>query len=522
MATERSSHIEPDRHVEMDYVASEADNILPPKTGSSQSLITVYVLPTTGGEIKLQVAPSSKVSSLKSVISNKIKLSRDKIVLLQKNRQLTDGTLEDNLVGDGARLILVPCVEAGLLTLRPEHSVLKALNTLTDAQIDNVLMGRVPLNLSMRLGGHMMFIQLQLTTSQTKDPPHQTSSSSSVSPSTKSTTSSLASKCPQKLNLQMPSFIPTPPHTPNKSTSFVLPKYPTSSIQGSLPTPPSSPEMANETLPSFLPVQVMESELQSTTMGLGRLKLQHVTPDETTTPLYSSITNGSVVVPKHKESVGNTQQYNKLAEASRNLTQTLKQLSTVALDTACKTPEKCEVRHCSKQKNGAVIESLYHHGKGIYSGTFVGSLSPSLQDRNGRPRQNISTIIHILNDLLGASLNSQPSCQSGCLEKNLNQRAFTSQVTKTETETVANDKMEPQDIVPDGDKGVLHSENEVIRGKIEQIQTMLKERKQRKKARREVRSSPYVYPVKAMKDTSVEVPHNTSSLSISHGECMEV
>jgi hypothetical protein len=52
-----------------------------------------------------------------------------------------------------------------------------------------------------------------------------------------------------------------------------------------------------------------------------------------------------------------------------------------------------------------VIESMKHHGKGIYSGTFSGTLNPALQDKNGRPKRDISTIIHILNDLLSATPN---------------------------------------------------------------------------------------------------------------------
>ena len=28
---------------------------------------------------------------------------------------------------------------------------------------------------------------------------------------------------------------------------------------------------------------------------------------------------------------------------------------------------------------GAIIESMHHHGKGVYSGTFSGTLNPALQ-----------------------------------------------------------------------------------------------------------------------------------------------
>lgn len=46
---------------------------------------------------------------------------------------------------------------------------------------------------------------------------------------------------------------------------------------------------------------------------------------------------------------------------------------------------------------------MRHHGKGVYTGTFSGTLNPALQDKHGRPKRDISTIIHILNDLLCAT-----------------------------------------------------------------------------------------------------------------------
>ena len=57
----------------------------------------------------------------------------------------------------------------------------------------------------------------------------------------------------------------------------------------------------------------------------------------------------------------------------------------------------------AKRRQGAIIESMHHHGKGVYTGTFSGTLNPALQDRHGRPKRDISTIIHILNDLLCAT-----------------------------------------------------------------------------------------------------------------------
>lgn len=71
-----------------------------------------------------------------------------------------------------------------------------------------------------------------------------------------------------------------------------------------------------------------------------------------------------------------------LLEASKNLTQTLKKLSKEVLTNKIdlRTAEET-TRPSSRVGPGAVIESMKHHGKGIYSGTFSGTLNPALQDR---------------------------------------------------------------------------------------------------------------------------------------------
>lgn len=117
-----------------------------------------------------------------------------------------------------------------------------------------------------------------------------------------------------------------------------------------------------------------------------------------------------------------------LAEASRNLAKTLRNLSKEVFTNKMSTlTNSDEVRsrdastsnrsttNTSESKSfgkvgsisgigsGAVIESMRNHGRGIYSGTFSGTLNPALQDRFGRPKRDISTVIHILNDLLSAT-----------------------------------------------------------------------------------------------------------------------
>ena len=54
--------------------------------------------------------------------------------------------------------------EFSLQAQRPEQSVMQALESLSDSQVNDFLSGKAPLNLTMRLGDHMMLIQLQLST----------------------------------------------------------------------------------------------------------------------------------------------------------------------------------------------------------------------------------------------------------------------------------------------------------------------------------------------------------------------
>ena len=94
-----------------------------------------------------------------------------------------------------------------------------------------------------------------------------------------------------------------------------------------------------------------------------------------------------------------------------------------------------ERRHGRKRHSGrgAIIESMHHHGKGVYSGTFSGeqrvtqrqrtgdyhhlyisgTLNPALQDEHGQPKRDITTIVHILNDLLCAQYKAYGGSSSG-------------------------------------------------------------------------------------------------------------
>ncbi|KAL0891874.1 hypothetical protein ABMA27_015131 [Loxostege sticticalis] len=133
--------------------------------GSPQtSDITLNIQTTTGGNFSISLNGKNTVDHLKKLVSKKLKVAKDRICLLHRERQLTDGTLEENGLLDGSRVILLPSVETGLLSQRPENSVMQALESLNDTQVNDFLSGKSPLNLTMRLGDHMMLIQLQLST----------------------------------------------------------------------------------------------------------------------------------------------------------------------------------------------------------------------------------------------------------------------------------------------------------------------------------------------------------------------
>uniref|UniRef100_UPI00358F0D00 midnolin-B-like isoform X2 n=1 Tax=Myxine glutinosa TaxID=7769 RepID=UPI00358F0D00 len=89
-------------------------------------------------------------------------------------RPMTSGRISDYGVTRCSEVTLVLNVESGLrLQSSPtaEHSVAQALENLTDTQVGDFLSGRCPLTLALRVGDRMMFVQLQLWTSQPRGRP---------------------------------------------------------------------------------------------------------------------------------------------------------------------------------------------------------------------------------------------------------------------------------------------------------------------------------------------------------------
>ncbi|XP_043446040.1 midnolin isoform X4 [Prionailurus viverrinus] len=124
---------------------------------------------TTGTRYELSVPPDETVEGLRKRLSQRLKVPKERLALLHKDTRLSSGKLQEFGVGDGSKLTLVPTVEAGLMSQasRPEQSVMQALESLTETQVSDFLSGRSPLTLALRVGDHMMFVQLQLAAQHT-------------------------------------------------------------------------------------------------------------------------------------------------------------------------------------------------------------------------------------------------------------------------------------------------------------------------------------------------------------------
>lgn len=476
--------------------------------------MTLNVTTTTGGSFSVVVDGENSVENLKKIISKKLKVSKDRICLLHRERELHDGSLRDNGLMDGSKLILTPNVETGLLAQRAENTVMQALESLNDNQVNDFLSGKSPLNLSVRLGDHMMLIQLQLSTlnpssaSGSRSKTHKsrtttaggTSSGSGVATAGSSGTSRRTTSIPigfrrvtsdsrslvervgesQALTRQdienIHSLVKNLAESDNPTVASVASGTPAEQspikslsnlVSSSINNNPdvvtcTDPISANLTSclckrldnndnnsceSNCLGSRVVSEPVPSTSSAPPQHQQQHLhrtaqnpiarhkskvqclkkhisfdsstvarTEPDTVQPTVPSLSAPSSPQqhpgpsrPVDPNSVENPA----LAEASRNLTQTLRKLSKRVFTSTSKVTESAsqaspaqEATTRNSVNSGAVIESMKHHGKGIYSGTFSGTLNPALQDKFGRPKRDISTIIHILNDLLSAA----PQC----------------------------------------------------------------------------------------------------------------
>merc|ERR1719410_2626240 len=126
--------------------------------------VNITVAPFTGGPFEVNISKMDTVEELKKLIARRLKVSKERIYLLYRESELVDGSVSNNLLVDGSTVTLLPRAETGLISPKPEQSVMQALESLNEQQVNDFLSGAAPLNLTMRLGDHMMLIQLQLST----------------------------------------------------------------------------------------------------------------------------------------------------------------------------------------------------------------------------------------------------------------------------------------------------------------------------------------------------------------------
>ncbi|XP_043119239.1 midnolin-like [Puntigrus tetrazona] len=340
--------------------------------------MNVSISSTTGSRFELSVPLDETVEGLSRRLSEKLRVPRERLLLLHRDKRLNSGKLLDYGVVDGSRLTLVPTVEAGLMSqsCRSEQSVLQALETLSDAQVSDFLSGRSPLTLALRVGDHMMFVQLQLA-------PQPSLSRGPAGP-IQTHTGAVSS--------EEPSDFKSPAAPPSSHDCH------THRSQSSAPAPPC-----------------IQAE-------------------------------GSPRGPRQR---------------------------------------------CS----GAVIESLVNHAPGVFSGTFSGTLHPTLQDSSGRPRRDISTILQILNDLLSATRLYQRSPPTlthlRCPPTSHTHPPSPTSHTHTPPTSPTSDRPQPHVHLrrPSGER-LRQTENKAMRCKVEQLQLLLQQRRLRRKARRDSRG-PY-------------------------------
>lgn len=392
--------------------------------------LSITVAPFTGGPFEVRVGGGDSIEDLKKVIARRLKVAKERIYLLYRESELVEGSIGTNLLVDGSTVTLLPRAETGLISPKPEQSVMQALESLNEQQVNDFLSGAAPLNLTMRLGDHMMLIQLQLSTIN------------QISSRRKSTIQISSSSPPY----------PTPP-----------PSAPTS------PTSSSSPSFSSTSSTAPLPAQ--PRKVRVPLLSPGGLY-------STSSPLLSP-------APHHQDTEEPPAKRPKLdpkalAEASKNLTQTLKQLSSEVLTTkpepGVQKPKKEErQRKRRATEKGAIIESMHHHGKGVYSGTFSGTLNPALQDANGLPKRDITTIVHILNDLLCAQFKAYSSSS----RSSKHHRESTRGSQGTEKQGAAYEREDP------GAQQVAEDQLEVTRHKVEALRKVMEETKARRTERRQ-------------------------------------
>ncbi|XP_061457078.1 midnolin [Rhineura floridana] len=429
----------------------------PPACDAVQSdpSMNVFIHTTTGARYELSVPVEETVEGLKRRLSQRLKVPKERLALLHKESRLSSGKLQDLGVGDGSKLTLVPTVETGLMSQasRPEQSVMQALESLTETQVNDFLSGRSPLTLALRVGDHMMFVQLQLAAQQSSG------------------------------QLQHRHVIASRGEASGGAPAMPAPGPDCHALHGGSPAS------------SFARVPAVPVCQQSPAASPSQA-----------TPMYCSTAHPTPVTAGMFRSHGADAQA--ASGGGGGSTSLCSEVDCSARSKSSPSPSPGQPSR--PRKPGAVIESFVNHAPGVFSGTFSGTLHPNCQDSSGRPRRDIGTILQILNDLLSATRHyqgmpqslTQLRCQTQC---SLSSAAaspppspdLSNNTTSEKIATAASQSLhlgaqctsQGTTSKPSGDR-LRQTENRATRCKVERLQLLMQQKRLRRKARRDARA-PY-------------------------------
>ncbi|KAK1157101.1 midnolin isoform X2 [Acipenser oxyrinchus oxyrinchus] len=436
--------------------------------------MNLYIHTTTGTRFELTVPLEETVQGLNKRLSQRLKVPKERLALLHKETRLSSGKLQDFGITDGSKLTLVPTVEAGLMSQasRPEQSVMQALESLTETQVSDFLSGRSPLTLALRVGDHMMFVQLQLAAQQSGAQQQAQHRHVIARGEGGASTAGPSSGQHPRTGHHPPHSHPHPHPAPSAAAATATP----ASARQTVP-PSSSPTAAPLYCPPVRPSPLPAGMFQSQNPGETPASATAASPCPETTARSSK--------PKTK------------ADSSKSTSSTT-------------SPGR-------SRKPGAIIESFVNHAPGVFSGTFSGTLHPNCQDSTGRPRRDIGTILQILNDLLSATRHYQgvpPSltqlrCQTQCspaspvpspppsppatggasLSASLSAKATSVPSASKPSLHPLQCQSQIRMCKPSGDR-LRQTENRATRCKVERLQLLMQQKRLRRKARRDSRG-PY-------------------------------
>ena len=98
---------------------------------------SIQIVSITGGlPFKLVMNKADTVGDLKKTISQKVKVQKDKICLLYLDKELVEGSLEENNIVDGSTMKFVPRTATGIIAPTSEETaVIQAMESLSETEV---------------------------------------------------------------------------------------------------------------------------------------------------------------------------------------------------------------------------------------------------------------------------------------------------------------------------------------------------------------------------------------------------